>query len=60
MTVAAFKPPLIDASDDPTQNLQAFGLLDLVQFTRERTFSNNASKDFHLFFVGRDERFGCV
>jgi phosphatidylserine/phosphatidylglycerophosphate/cardiolipin synthase-like enzyme len=54
MTIAAFKPPQIDASDDPTQHLQTFGLLHLVQFTRERTFSNNASKDFHLFFVGRD------
>jgi hypothetical protein len=42
-------------TDDPTQNLQKFDLLELAQFTREKAFSNNASKDFHLFFVGRDD-----
>jgi hypothetical protein len=26
-----------------------------MQFTKERTYSPNASRDFHLFFVGRDD-----
>ena len=47
--------PVIDASDDPTQSLQNFTLDDLRWFTREKTFANNASLDFHLFFVGRDD-----
>ncbi len=34
--------------------LQTFNLLDLAQYTRECAFSQNASKDFHLFLVGRD------
>jgi hypothetical protein len=41
--------------DDNTQTLQTFDLLDLQQYTKEKAFSNNASKDFHLFFVGRDD-----
>jgi hypothetical protein len=41
--------------DDPTQSLQRFDLLDLQQYTQEGTYSNNASKDFHLFYVGRDD-----
>jgi PLD-like domain len=45
---------LVNASGDPTQNLQDFELTDLQQFTREAVYSNNASKDFHLFYVGRD------
>jgi len=40
--------------DDPTQSLQTFNLLDLAQFTQEQSFASNASKDWHLFFVGRD------
>jgi hypothetical protein len=40
---------------DPTQNLQTFHLQDLAQYTKEKTYSNNASKDFHLFYVGRDD-----
>jgi hypothetical protein len=36
------------------QSLQAFQLSDLAQFTREKIYANNASSDFHLFFVGRD------
>ncbi|OVE48551.1 hypothetical protein [Chromobacterium violaceum] len=34
--------------------LQTFDLLDLAQYTKEGQFSPNASRDFHLFFVGRD------
>jgi len=40
---------------DVTQTLQKFDLLDLQQYTREGTYSNTASKDFHLFYVGRDD-----
>jgi len=44
-----------NALGDPTQSLQTFNLSDLQQFTLEKSYSNNASKDFHLFFVGRDD-----
>jgi hypothetical protein len=40
---------------DVTQTLQKFDLLELQQFTREQSYSNTASKDFHLFYVGRDD-----
>src|SRR5712691_4566379 len=40
---------------DPTQSLQTFDLLDLQQYTQEKAFSTTASKDFHLFYVGRDD-----
>ncbi|WP_321962288.1 hypothetical protein [Paraburkholderia sp. J7] len=40
---------------DVTQTLQTFDLLDLQQYTREKSYSNTASKDFHLFYVGRDD-----
>jgi len=40
---------------DVTQTLQRFDLLDLQQYTREATYSSTASKDFHLFYVGRDD-----
>jgi hypothetical protein len=44
-----------NASDDQTQSLQAFDLLDLQQYTLEKAYTPAASKDFHLFFVGRDD-----
>lgn len=40
---------------DPVQNLQNFNLTELQQFTFEQTYSANASPDFHLFYVGRDD-----
>ncbi len=40
---------------DPTKTLQTFDLLDLQQYTQEKSYSTNASKDFHLFYVGRDD-----
>src|ERR1700722_767432 len=40
--------------DDP-QSLQTFTLTDLAQFTKEAAYSTNASKDVHLFYVGRDD-----
>jgi phosphatidylserine/phosphatidylglycerophosphate/cardiolipin synthase-like enzyme len=55
MANAPFPEPLIDASGNPTQTLQAFTLAELIPFTKERSYSNDASKDFHLFFVGRDD-----
>jgi len=44
-----------NALGDPSQSLQTFNLLDLQQYTLEKSYSNNASKDLHLFFVGRDD-----
>jgi len=37
-----------------SQTLHTFDLLDLAQYTKEGSYSPNASKDFHLFYVGRD------
>lgn len=36
-------------------SLQQFTLADLQPLTKEGTYSTNASKDFHLFYVGRDD-----
>ena len=44
-----------NVSADKSQSLQTFTLLDLQQYTQEKTYSNTASKDFHLFYVGRDD-----
>ena len=44
-----------NALGDPAQSLQTFTLLDLEQYTQEKAYSNNASQDFHLFYVGRDD-----
>src|SRR5580765_3698187 len=41
--------------DDDTKTLQTFDLLDLQQYTQEKTYATTASKDFHLFYVGRDD-----
>jgi hypothetical protein len=40
---------------DRSQSLLNFNLLELQQYTREKAYSNIASKDFHLFYVGRDD-----
>ena len=55
MATAKKKVSASNALGDPTQSLQTFTLLDLQQFTREKSYSSNASKDFHLFYVGRDD-----
>jgi hypothetical protein len=56
--VTAPTPPhnntTINAIDDPAITLQRFDLTDLQQFTQEKTYATTASKDFHLFYVGRD------
>lgn len=48
------KTGLVNAVSQIDQSLQDFELPDLQQFTREGAYSNTASKDFHLFYVGRD------
>jgi hypothetical protein len=53
--VAPKKPSPANAVADPAANLQSFTLADLAQFTKEKVYSNDASKDVHLFFVGRDD-----
>lgn len=59
MTRAATRlPSAVSASNvasDRSQSLQAFDLLALQQYTQERAYSPTASKNFHLFFVGRDD-----
>jgi hypothetical protein len=44
-----------NANGDPTKSLQAFSLPDLAQYTPEKAYAPSASRDFHLFFVGRDD-----
>ena len=44
-----------NATGDPSQSLQTFELLDLQQYTQEKAYSPSAAKNFHLFFVGRDD-----
>lgn len=44
-----------NALGTPSESLQTFNLTDLQQYTLEKSFSNDASKDFHLFYVGRDD-----
>jgi hypothetical protein len=44
-----------NALGDPAQSLQTFNLLDLQRYTQEKAYSTTASKDFHLFYVGRDD-----
>ena len=41
-------------SDAPL-SLNGFALADLAPFTREKSFSADASADFRLFYVGRDD-----
>ncbi len=41
-------------------SLQRFVLEDLACFTKEGTFASNASRDFHLFYVGRDDVHGIL
>jgi hypothetical protein len=36
-------------------SLQIFDLADLAQFTKEGLYATTSSKDFHLFYVGRDD-----
>jgi hypothetical protein len=57
-SAAATTPPkstVTNVIDDPAVSLQQFDLLDLQPYTQEKAYSNTASKDFHLFYVGRDD-----
>jgi hypothetical protein len=49
------KSTVTNVIDDASESLQRFDLLDLQQYTQEKVYSNTASKDFHLFYVGRDD-----
>jgi hypothetical protein len=58
MEVAPTTPPkstVTNAIDLPSVSLQRFDLLDLQPYTQERVYATTASKDFHLFYVGRDD-----
>lgn len=44
-----------NALADPTATLQTFTLQDLAQYTPERAYPPDASKDVKLFYVGRDD-----
>ena len=44
----------------PPKNLQRFVLDDLRSFTKEGVFSPSASRDFRLFYVGRDDVHGVL
>ena len=46
---------MTNAIDDPSVSLQRFDLLDLQPYTQEKVYATTASKDFHLFYVGRDD-----
>jgi hypothetical protein len=56
--VADAPPPkstVINAINDPAVSLQRFDLLDLQPYTQEKVYATTASRDFHLFYVGRDD-----
>ena len=64
---AAAPPPLTppkstitNAIDDPSVSLQRFDLVDLQPYTQEKVYATTASKDFHLFYVGRDDVHGIL
>ena len=43
-----------------TPSLQRFALEELAPFTKEGMFAKTASRDFHLFYVGRDDVHGIL
>src|ERR1017187_1543686 len=49
------KSTVTNVIDDPTVSLQRFDLLDLQPYTQEKVYATTASKDLHLFYVGRDD-----
>src|SRR6202047_273329 len=49
------KSTVTNAIDLPSVSLQRFDLLDLQPYTQEKVYATSASKDFHLFYVGRDD-----
>jgi hypothetical protein len=60
---AALTPPkstVTNAIDLPSVSLQRFDLADLQPYTQEKVYATTASKDFHLFYVGRDDVHGIL
>lgn len=60
---APITPPkshVTNAIDLPSVSLQRFDLLDLQPYTQEKVYATTASKDFHLFYVGRDDVHGIL
>jgi hypothetical protein len=51
----ATKSAVCNAIADVAASLQRFDLLDLQPYIQEKVFATTASKDFHLFYVGRDD-----
>jgi hypothetical protein len=63
LEVAATPPPkstVTNAIDLPSVSLQRFDLQDLQPYTQEKVYATTASKDFHLFYVGRDDVHGIL
>src|SRR3984957_3489755 len=63
LEVAATPPPkstVTNAIDLPSVSLQRFDLQDLQPYTQEKVYATKASKDFHLFYVGRDDVHGIL
>jgi hypothetical protein len=54
------KSTITNAIDDPSISLQRFDLVDLQPYTQEKVYATTASKDFHLFYVGRDDVHGIL
>ena len=44
----------------PAPALATFDLHDLAQYTKEGVYATDASRDFHLFYVGRDDVHGIL
>ena len=53
--MAKAKKSTSNVVDDPTATLQTFTLADLAPYTPEKAYAPDASNQFHLFFVGRDD-----
>ena len=63
VVAAAATPPkstVTNVIDDPSVSLQRFDLHDLQPYTQEKVYATTASKDFHLFYVGRDDVHGIL
>lgn len=63
VSVSATTPPkstVTNAIDDVSASLQRFDLDDLQPYTQEKVYATTASKDFHLFYVGRDDVHGIL
>jgi hypothetical protein len=54
------KSTITNAIDLPSVSLQRFDLTDLQPYTQEKVYATTASKDFHLFYVGRDDVHGIL